>query len=373
MATLLPQMSEPIPQKKRILALDGGGIRGVFSIEILARIEELLRQHYGRPQMVLADHFDLIAGTSTGGIIGSFLSWGEPVDRVRKLYEENAGAMFCKAPWWKLRGGLFDAANLSAFLREFFVEENGTLSTMGTARLKTILLLVMRNASTGSAWPVTNHPGAKYNARVFPDGTVNSECNLDFPLWQLVRASAAAPVYFPPEHVELGGRTHSFIDGGITAYNNPALIAYLMATLPCYGMSWPQGEERMQVVSIGTGITRAKVSEFLRRYVNALSYAAVVPSGLMESISKEQDMLCRILGRCLHGGAIDSEMGDLIDAAGDKNFTYVRFNREFNQKEILAVETKYGGKFALDNLKMRDYLIEVGREYSEHVQLSHLI
>lgn len=366
-------MSDTTPPKKRILALDGGGIRGVFSIEILARIEELLRIHYGRPQMVLADHFDLIAGTSTGGIIGSFLSWGEPVDRVRKLYEENAGAMFCKAPWWKLRGGLFDAANLSAFLRNFFVEEDGSLSSMGTKRLKTILLLVMRNASTGSAWPVTNDPGAKYNARVFPDGIDNTECNLDFPLWQLVRASAAAPVYFPPEHVELGGRMHSFIDGGITAYNNPALIAYLMATLPCYGIQWPQGEDRLQVVSIGTGITRAKVSEFLRRYVSALSYAAVVPSGLMESISKEQDMLCRVLGRCLHGGVIDSEIGDLIDGAHNKAFTYVRYNREFTQKDVNEVEAKYGGKFALDNLKMRDYLTEVGSEYAQQVQLSHLI
>jgi predicted acylesterase/phospholipase RssA len=151
--------------KKRILALDGGGIRGVFTIEILGRMEQLLREHFGRPQMVLADHSDLIAGTSTGGIIGSFLSWGEPVDSVRKLYEENTGAMFCKAPWWKLRGGLFDAKNLSVFLREFFVETDGSLSVMGTQRLKTIMLLVMRNASTGSAWPVTNHAGAKYNTR----------------------------------------------------------------------------------------------------------------------------------------------------------------------------------------------------------------
>jgi hypothetical protein len=365
---------ENVTRKKRILALDGGGIRGVFSIEILGRMEEMLRRHYGKPGMVLADHFDFIAGTSTGGIIGSFLSWGEPVESVRKLYEENAGAMFCKAPWWKLRGGLFDAANLSKFLREFFVESDGSLSNMGTERLKTVLLLVMRNASTGSAWPVTNHPGAKYNERVFADGTPNIECNLDFPLWQLVRASAAAPVYFPPEHVTIGGTTHSFIDGGITAYNNPALIAYLMATLPCYGMNWPTGEDQLQVVSIGTGITRAKVSETLRRYVSALSYAAVVPSGLMESISKEQDMLCRVMGRCLHGSAIDSEMGDLMDLPNNpKAFTYVRYNREFGPAEVLEAEKKYGGKFALDNLKMRDYLIKVGREYSANVQLEHLI
>jgi hypothetical protein len=75
----------------------------------------------------------------------------------------------------------------------------------------------------------------------------------------------------------------------------------------------------------------------------------------------------------LHGGAIDSEIGDLIDGAGGKQFTYVRYNREFTQKEIAAVEAKYGGKFALDNLKMRDYLTETGREYADHVQLHHFL
>ena len=93
----------------------------------------------------------------------------------------------------------------------------------------------------------------------------------------------------------------------------------------------------------------------------------------MESISKEQDMLCRVLGRCLHGGPIDSEIGQLMDLTGPKAFTYVRYNREFTQKEVSAVESKYGGKFALDNLNMREYLTEVGREYADHVQLSHIL
>ena len=76
--------------RRRILALDGGGIRGVFTIEVLARMEELLRQHTGKKDLVLADHFDLIAGTSTGAIIATFLSWGESVDTIRRLYAEQA-------------------------------------------------------------------------------------------------------------------------------------------------------------------------------------------------------------------------------------------------------------------------------------------
>ncbi|MEM6916215.1 MAG: patatin-like phospholipase family protein, partial [Verrucomicrobiota bacterium] len=63
---------------KRILSLDGGGIRGVFTIAILERIEALLREHYkdSKPGLVLADYFDFIGGTSTGAIIAALLSKG---------------------------------------------------------------------------------------------------------------------------------------------------------------------------------------------------------------------------------------------------------------------------------------------------------
>jgi len=64
---------------------------------------------------------------------------------------------------------------------------------LDSKRLKTLLLVVMRNHTTGSAWPVTNNPLARYNDPTLPD------CNLKIPLWKLVRASAAAPVYFDPK------------------------------------------------------------------------------------------------------------------------------------------------------------------------------
>ena len=77
-----------------------------------------------------------------------------------------------------------------------------------------------------------NNPAAKYNQRDRKD------CNLDLPLWQLVRASTAAPVYFPPEVVKLGRKEFIFVDGGITTYNNPAFQLFLMATLPPYRLCW---------------------------------------------------------------------------------------------------------------------------------------
>ena len=88
----------------------------------------------------------------------------------------------------------FEDENLAAMLQEVI----GAETTLGSDRLQTLLMVVLRNATTDSPWPVSNNPYAKYNDPARPD------CNLDLPLWQLVRASTAAPTYFPPEVVQIG-------------------------------------------------------------------------------------------------------------------------------------------------------------------------
>ena len=92
---------------------------------------------------------------------------------------------------------------------------------------------------------MSSNPYAKYNAKGRQD------CNLQIPLWQLVRASTAAPVYFPPEILQWDPsndeKTFLFQDGGVTPYNNPAFLLFRMATLPQYRLSWPTGERRIRV------------------------------------------------------------------------------------------------------------------------------
>ena len=83
---LRARLREPGP--KRLLALDGGGIRGLVTVGYLARIEALLRERHGRNDLVLADYFDLIGGTSTGSIIATGLALGWEVARIRELYLE---------------------------------------------------------------------------------------------------------------------------------------------------------------------------------------------------------------------------------------------------------------------------------------------
>ena len=111
-------------QPKRILSLDGGGLRVFFTLEVLERVEQLVRQRLGRDEAVLADHFDLIAGTSTGAILGALLAWGKSIAWVKSLYKEVAVKVFrpYRNPlqWWRHR---YNANALSDMLRDFFVED----------------------------------------------------------------------------------------------------------------------------------------------------------------------------------------------------------------------------------------------------------
>src|SRR5215469_6229146 len=82
---------------KKLLAIDGGGIRGVLSLEVLQKIEDLIRAQSDRQNFRLADYFDYIAGTSTGGIIAAGLSIGMSVGEIMKFYEQVGPQMFVKA------------------------------------------------------------------------------------------------------------------------------------------------------------------------------------------------------------------------------------------------------------------------------------
>jgi hypothetical protein len=380
----------PSDRPRRILSLDGGGIRGVFTLQILARIEELLRKHRGKSHLVLADEFDLIAGTSTGAIIATMLSWGMSVEQIESNYTDQSAEMFKKAGWrarWKAK---YSARAITDYLRKTFSEDGAgkVPAQLGTRRLRTLLLLVMRNATTGSAWPVSNNRKAKYNDEAL------SDCNLKIELWQLVRASTAAPTYFPPEQIRLGATEFIFIDGGITPYNNPALIAFLMATLPSFNLNWGGGVDRLRVVSVGTGDARAKLNKDQAVHVNWLDSAKYVIPALMQSVNLEQDLLCRVLGSWVGPDVdsdsalpadremfspIDDEIGGLTRGMdglllpSEKKFGYIRYNRPIRVPALDGEKAAAGDSLALDDLRLIPMLKDQGRAYATRaVQLAHL-
>jgi patatin-like phospholipase/acyl hydrolase len=360
---------------KRILALDGGGIRGVFTLEILLRMQTLLREHYANPDLVLSDHFDFFAGTSTGAIIATSLCWGMKVDDILELYVNYGKTMFTHVPWYRpvkrFLVSKFDAEPLSDMLRRMFSEDgNGeSPSLMDTKLLKKLLLVVVRNSSTGSAWPLTNNPFAKYNDPSLEDS------NLKIPLWKILRASTAAPVYFDPETILLGGRQQVFVDGSITPYNNPALIAALTATLPCYRLEWPTGPENLRVVSMGTMRFSSALPEKVRNLWVGYN-AAKIPPALIQGIAWQQDYLCRCLGECLYGEPLDGEIGDMIGMTlpGPRWFSYVRYNRSYNAKDAEVLLNTHPNVSQLDAVNAIPALRQLGREYAhEHLRLEHLV
>jgi patatin-like phospholipase/acyl hydrolase len=307
---------------------------------------------------VLADYFDYIAGTSTGAIIATGLSTGMSVDKIRRFYEQSGEAMFEPAGLLKRTFlSKYEDKALAGVLQDTF----GATATLGDASLKTLLMLVMRNVTTDSPWTLSNNPQAKYNNPERPD------CNLKLPLWKLIRASTAAPTFFPPEQVTVGTREFIFVDGGITPYNNPAFQLFLMATTQPYNLNWETGEDKMLLVSVGTGLTPKVQPDLKVGGMHLLYQAQSLPLALMFAAQNEQDLLCRSFGKCLVGDEIDREVGTLIGATGptqSKLFTYVRYDAELSAEGLNNLGVGHLDPVSLqemDSVKYMKELQEVGR------------
>jgi uncharacterized protein len=377
---LSDKLSKRPPYK--LLALDGGGIRGIITIEVLGRIERTLQQRLGAgDDFTLSKYFDYIAGTSTGAVIATCLSLGMRVDEIRQFYLESAELMFEKAALYKRLRFKFEDEPLANKLRTVFSEKTREQHpTLGSAGLKTLLLMILRNATTDSPWPLSNNPEAKYNCP--PD---RPGCNLALPLWQVVRGSTAAPTFFPPEQIEIGTNRFIFVDGGVTMYNNPAFQLFLMATAEPYNLCWkPRRPEDMLLVSIGTGTSPQPNGKLEPDQMNLLFNASTIPSALMFAALNEQDFLCRVFGKCLEGDVLDREIGSMVEESGahgwrgpleSKLFTYVRYNAELTTDGLARlgindIEPEHVQK--LDSVKYKHELQRVGEAVaSNKVKAEH--
>ena len=333
-------------RKHRILSIDGGGIRGVIALEVLAKVERELRVQTQKKDLVLAEWFDFIGGTSTGAIIAAGLSVGMTVNELQGLYAEHGKRMFMKARMLdRVTRNRYCHRQLEGMLKETF----GASTNLGSSRIKTLLMLVLRNATTDSPWPVTNNPNAKFNHRV----QTGDENNLDIPLWQLVRASTAAPTFYMPEQIKIGPKTHTFVDGALTPYNNPAFMMFLKASLPEYRLNWRTTEEDLLLVSVGTGMQPGTSPQRKPREMHFLHSAVTVPAALIYSNIVEQDKMCRILGNCLEGDELDLEIGSLLGNRSPlekKLFTYVRYNIDLSEGGLAGVGCEHLAHLPLNRL-----------------------
>jgi patatin-like phospholipase/acyl hydrolase len=357
---------------RKILALDGGGIRGILTLEILARIEAVIREKTGE-ETLLGDWFDYIGGTSTGAIIAAGLARGMSVAELLEFYEATGPDMFDKRSIWSRWKSLYDDEPLRDQLQKTF----GADTTLEPEHLRCLMLAVTRNATTDSPWPISSNPDAKYN---HPD---RDDCNLQIPLWQLVRASTAAPIFFPPEVLNWDEsdpkKSFVFVDGGMTPYNNPAFLMYRMATESRYRLGWETGEDKLLVMSVGTGAAADVKDNVDDPEMNIVSNLAGLPTTLMYACAVDQDVNCRTIGRCVHGDSIDREVKDLVprDEADQpiplsqdlgRDFLYARYNADLSSEGLADlglpdIDPKQVAKLdAIENIRdLRRIGVEAGK------------
>lgn len=379
------------PTPRRMLALDGGGIRGILTLQVLANLEQQLAKHYQQEEFRLCQFFDYVGGTSTGAIIAAGVAIGMSTAEILDFYEDFGQEAFTKRKWYERWKSFYDNGPLEQQLKKVYnqhyrnpADPQDSERKLGPDGLETLLLTVTRNATTDSAWPVSSNPSAKYN------DPSRADCNLRIPLWQLVRASTAAPAYFPPEVVRWDPSDDSkafvFVDGGTTPYNNPAFLMARMAMEPAYRLCWERGERNLLVVSLGTGSAPVAGATVEDPETNLLAAAANTLSAVMGQAQTDQDLNCRTVGRPTHGPFLDREVGDLIprDADGEvvslaedlgRAFLYARYDVELTKEGLKAIDVSDIDPEplrALDSTDAMADLVKVGQALARHVSLAHL-
>lgn len=327
------QHLDPTLAPKRILALDGGGLRGVLTLAFLKEIEDVLRiQSGGGEDFRLSDHFDLIGGTSTGSIIAAGLALGMSVQEIHDHYFRLGEKVFKPSIFSKgVFSQQYDAAKVKEALREVYGDR-----TLGAQDYRTGLVVLCKRLDTGSQWVLSNNPKARYFDAGDRPRTVP---NKDYPLWSVVRASTAAPTYFAPEHIEIAaaeGRHEAvqgeFIDGGVSTMNNPALQLVLAATVPGYGFGWQMGEDKLEVVSVGTG----RASQALGASTGTDAFAAMHAVKALKSVLDDCEDMVEVMMQWLSNSPtarpIDRELGTLggCCAGSGPSLRYLRYNVHFD-------------------------------------------
>jgi uncharacterized protein len=301
---------------KKILAIDGGGIRGAFSAAIIQQMEAVIGKKAG-------EYFDCFYGTSTGAILAAGLANGMTAEQLKQFYLEKGARMFEKLPFYNvIKKNLY-----WTYTKQPLEEELKTV--FGDKKIfdiETPISIQTKDTETGTAAFFNNFPSTR-----------DAHPELNLPLWQIIRASTAAPTYFESE----GNR---YIDGSISSYNNPSYASYIGATKY---LRWSTGVENLRIYSVGTGyypplISRGKLDEKTK-----LHMAAYMIEELLDDINLLQNQIMR-------------RLADDRKECWYRRYT-VRFAEEsFRNMDIPTTDVDFAALAALDGVKLVKKLMEVG-------------
>ncbi len=261
---------------RRILSLDGGGIRGLVTSRWLQAAEDALARA-GQPG--LRNHFDLIAGTSSGALIACGIAVGLAPEKIMGLFKDQRDRIFpgLAERLWSRAGRMltqgpsaprYSGKGLDAVLQEVFGK-----TTLGQLDAK----VMIASYDTISRTPI-----------VFKSFEPRYK---DLLVWEVCRATASAPTYFPAHGMVVDGKQRSLIDGGVVA-NNPTALAIAEALRQDSGVS--QCSELL-VLSIGSGARNRPISLKSAQEWGALEWAVPIIDVLFDGNSDSVDYIARQL------------------------------------------------------------------------------
>lgn len=272
---------------KRILSIDGGGIRGIIPGMVLVALEDKIRRATGDPEAHLAEYFDFFAGTSTGGILVALLLCPDPnkpgkpkfsAQQALNIYMEHGSAIFSASSWrhflsrFGLLSEIYDARIFEQILLEY----------MGEAKLSELI-----KPSMFTAYNIElrkNHLFRQQKA-------ISHGPTRDFLLRDVCRATAAAPTYFSVAQIySLGGIRHTLVDGGVFAHN-PSMTALLevLKTFKTFDI------DDISILSLGTGVAKNAYNydDFKKKW--AISVGPALVDIMTSSSSESNDYYIRQL------------------------------------------------------------------------------
>jgi patatin-like phospholipase/acyl hydrolase len=303
-------------RKRRILALDGGGVRGMFTIGVLQVLERTLRDRYEDQNYRLCNYFDLIAGTSTGSIIATGLALGMTTAEVSAQYKDLCPEIF-KRPSHNLLAAFFArhrSGPLTKALGDVYRD-----NTLASDELKTGLAVNCMRLDKGSAWILCNNPGWKYYGDTATAGKESEgAANRRYLLRDLVQASAAAPFYFRGLQLTVatdktGKKSKEdgyFVDGGVSGNNNPALESLMAIRDKAYGFNWKLGPDQVYLLNIGTGSTRGSQTAKSMRGKPSVLHAKESLSAMINAVSQEQVAILQAMSHSRRRWVINAEKVD---------------------------------------------------------------
>ena len=318
----------------KILSIDGGGIRGIIPCQILAEMENELIKEHGKDAR-LCDYFDLIAGTSTGGIIAIGIALGIRAQDMLELYQNNGNEIFppsnqniLKKLFNVLRGKPFyDTARLKELLEETYRKTNINSVRLGHAKTRLIIPTYSLVDQEIRIWKTSHSPGLQWDYQL--------------PAVDVALSTAAAPIYFSPHDFKFNflGKEGDvtimkMIDGGIVA-NNPAFIALMEAT-----MCLNKPLEDIALLSLGTGESKmdsgkssSKISPMF--WLNPKKGIRIYQV-MAQAQAAQVDNLLNLYNRGLAG-------------ANKNIFTYMRLQHQFQLSEKIDMDST--SKYNIDLMR----------------------